>query len=128
MEDQKENKTNTKKPTAQRKVAPDVIVNCSSSKRSIDQLLADNPNRSFVYAPARSSEGSLGKRGLVPVLGTDGNRMNVGAKMICEDLGHVQAEEIKQAHDLATERFNEVKDKKQSNTRDKTAKAKKPVS
>lgn len=123
-----EKSTVKKTAVAERKVAPDVIVNSPARKSSIDELLRDNPNKAFVYAPAGSSIESLNANGLKPIAGIGGKRMVFGSREVVEDIGGKAKEDIKAAHQAATERADELKDHSQSNSADKTARAKKPNS
>jgi hypothetical protein len=109
-----------------RKVAPNIVVS-SANKKTIDQVITDNQNREFVYTPV-DSESSLKAQGLIPVVGEDGRPVRVGNKLICESVDPKRIEEIKRAHQQATESISDVKDPKQVHSADKTAQAKKPAS
>lgn len=119
--------TNAKTTTTQRKVAPNIVVNAPAKRGIIDTLLDENQNKSFVYASRGSSEGQLSSQGLIPVLGKNGKALELGKRMICEDVGTVNANEIKRAHEEATERIDEIKDPTQVNSSNKTSRVKKPV-
>lgn len=125
-----EKKTTTKKSVShadgERKVAPSIVVS-SPNRRSIDQVIADNPNKTFVHAPLTTAS-ALRSQGLIPVVGENGRPLKVGNKIICEDVGMERARQIAEAHKAATERINDVKDPKQNHSADVTARRKKPTS
>lgn len=120
-------KTNAKTPP-KRKVAPDVIVKSRTTRSSIDQLDQDNPDKSFVYASSAATDGLLSSQGLVPVKGIDGEVMQQGSRIICEDTGTDRINQMKSQHKEATDRIDEIKDKEQINSRDKVAAGRKPIS
>ena len=123
------NTKTTKKATPKaRKVAPDIIVTSTASRKSIDNLHRDNPGKNFLYVPAGSSDSSLSVIGLKLVKGSDGRPLRVGSRVICQDVGTSRKKEIGSAHAEATSRIEEINDPKQVNSKPKTAVAKKPKS
>ena len=124
---EKKEKTPEESAEKSRVVAPQIKVSSPANKSSIDDLYRDNPNQEFAYAPAQSSKAALEGRGLVPVIGADGEKLVVGNRVICHVTGKQHMEEQVTAHQTATERFNETKDVNESQSADKTAQPRKPV-
>ena len=107
-----------------RKTEPNIKVAEALGRKPIDQLLADNPDDSFVRVPLGSSKATLAERGLEIVEQSDGTAITRKGYQVARKVTSKIDDEIQADHDLQEEMMESVRDVEKS--KDKTSVKKTP--